>query len=439
MNFWQNADYVTLHTIGPNDRSWPEPVRSLSDRLEEPLPRWVYQGPHPCVAPFARSLSAELLQRRSLLSGTTDSECYDAPDDDLSRLFDAAISATATARSLLLAESERPCASNSKEFLLAGLVSHVVTLTAPQALVLERPSFVLPRHPKTLWNPLRKYMKTTSTATLLVGCIPEGFRARLGEGEEGETTTSGVDESPCDLREYPPRRMTMEEFINGRYYDDESESDSSDGGSGDKTSCVPDEAPMNDSDEKDEDPFLALHMLATPSPWDTPVIPAICMAGPGEIYALMASTLYQRRVWRVQEPLIGLMFPPTGTAAQLIFGWLEDDESIEDALPSVHLAFQDATLNASAQTVFDICDPGSTLKLCLLLSNLTRTYIDHLRQTASDSLDGVLEGAKKGHSLRWRLDLTRDESEDDGWRSTEGRITAWAREVAILMQVPKNA
>lgn len=64
------------------------------------------------------------------------------------------------------------------------------------------------------YNPLR-------TAALLVGRITEGFSTRLGES--GNDTSSGIDESTTDSREDPPRRMTVEEFLRGKY-DDESES-----------------------------------------------------------------------------------------------------------------------------------------------------------------------------------------------------------------------
>ena len=63
-------------------------------------------------------------------------------------------------------------------------------------------------------------------------------------------------------------------------------------------------------------------------------IPVLCMAEYEELPVLMSSLLYQRRVWRISEPLVGVAFLKYATAITLHIGWLDEDTCPGDALVS---------------------------------------------------------------------------------------------------------
>jgi hypothetical protein len=75
-------------------------------------------------------------------------------------------------------------------------------------------------------------------------------------------------------------------------------------------------------------PFDA-HMLPGHGRRYSAVLPIICVADGEYIAPLLASVLYQRRVWGIHEPAVGIAFPKTGTVGQIFLGWL-DPQSGDD-------------------------------------------------------------------------------------------------------------
>ena len=57
------------------------------------------------------------------------------------------------------------------------------------------------------------------------------------------------------------------------------------------------------------------------------VLPVICVANPDNIIPLLASVLYQRRVWGIGEPAVGIVCSDTGTLCQVVIGWLDPEDS----------------------------------------------------------------------------------------------------------------
>jgi hypothetical protein len=60
----------------------------------------------------------------------------------------------------------------------------------------------------------------------------------------------------------------------------------------------------------------------------------VLVADPNNIIPLLCSALYQRHLWNIRQPVVGLCCSSTGTIATAIFGWLESDQSEEDRLVS---------------------------------------------------------------------------------------------------------
>lgn len=80
-------------------------------------------------------------------------------------------------------------------------------------------------------------------------------------------------------------------------------------------------------------PFAA-HMLPGCGRRLYAVLPVICIADESNIYPLLTSTLYQRRVWNIDEPVIGLVISRTGTTAQVYLAWLDARSEEADGLVS---------------------------------------------------------------------------------------------------------
>lgn len=79
-------------------------------------------------------------------------------------------------------------------------------------------------------------------------------------------------------------------------------------------------------------PFDA-HMLPGSGKRYCAVLPVICVADSDNIIPLLTSVLYQRRVWGIAEPAVGMLFAESGTIGRVILGWLDSDSS--DALDLV--------------------------------------------------------------------------------------------------------
>lgn len=66
------------------------------------------------------------------------------------------------------------------------------------------------------------------------------------------------------------------------------------------------------------------------------VLPVVCVTDKENIPSLLTSVLYQRRVWGIDEPVLGIVFSKTGTVDRSYFGWLDLDLDLVDDQHLVH-------------------------------------------------------------------------------------------------------
>jgi hypothetical protein len=67
---------------------------------------------------------------------------------------------------------------------------------------------------------------------------------------------------------------------------------------------------------------LAAHILR--GDWTSyAILPVISVVARDNIIPLLTSVLYQRRVWGIDRPVIGITLSKTGTIGQVLMGWLE--------------------------------------------------------------------------------------------------------------------
>jgi hypothetical protein len=66
------------------------------------------------------------------------------------------------------------------------------------------------------------------------------------------------------------------------------------------------------------------------------VLPVICVADSDNIISLLTSVLYQRRVWSIDQPAIGIVISKTGVVARVFLGWLDPESYDRSNLVRTH-------------------------------------------------------------------------------------------------------
>ncbi|EGO28978.1 hypothetical protein SERLADRAFT_456299, partial [Serpula lacrymans var. lacrymans S7.9] len=137
----------------------------------------------------------------------------------------------------------------------------------------------------------------------------------------------------------------------------------------------------------------------------------------------MSSMLYQRRVWHIDQPVIGIIFQGTGTVGQVLFGWLDHDSGTSGDLPGVHIACASPNSQPKASLgIFDLTDPVAAISLAQFVLGLSSYFKDLINATSVTSVDA-------DPSLHWRSDLIDISSESgEQWKE---RVSRWACDVHV--------
>ena len=203
----------------------------------------------------------------------------------------------------------RPC-------LHCNVCSSFVELCATECLCREDVPVALPRHFSGEPIPILNYMTKKFYVPLVVSICQEVPVEEHSSDLEHQSSDedSGVE---SELFQHSP--PTMSEFLDG---------------------CENTETPEEDEGESKEDvlsPQSEAYFLAYSSSATPPTvchIPVLCMADEEQLPVLMSSLLYQRRVWHINDPLLGLEFSKYETTIRLFVGWLEDNQSSGHVLVS---------------------------------------------------------------------------------------------------------
>lgn len=187
--------------------------------------------------------------------------------------------------------------------------------------------------------------------------------------------------------------------------------------------------------------FLAYFPSATPP--STCHIPVLCMADEEQLPILMSSLLYQRRVWHISDPLVGLEFSKYDPTIRLFVGWLEGDLSSDRALvsdlplfwcsssdsqcprvqPRVHLA------EIGTPVMLDLSSPSVALVVSRLLCSLESRMFD-VRDTTRHSVSAVINETRSHSTFSWRLDTAIQEEDSTSFlenNNTRDMIIQWAK------------
>ncbi|KAK0202174.1 hypothetical protein DFS33DRAFT_1386464 [Desarmillaria ectypa] len=160
------------------------------------------------------------------------------------------------------------------------------------------------------------------------------------------------------------------------------------------------------------------------------VLPIICIADRENIVPLIGSVAYQRRVWGIEDPVVGIIIPRNGFSAQVILGWTDrpdlssntespDDHTVDD-LPIVHIAYSD--IPCVANGVFNLTDPISAIAFSQFIVDLRDQYDKVVLECCDTRVSA-------NTSFSWRSDLIDRPVPSDWEGKGEESVASWIRSV----------
>ncbi|KIJ61469.1 hypothetical protein HYDPIDRAFT_42675 [Hydnomerulius pinastri MD-312] len=369
---------------------WPQQVQNVAHLLRQPLPSRVYSGPYPYASNMCSSLLDELAQKRPPSSPSSSEDQTSRAD----RVFDLVLSTVATLRALAQLKDDPRPTTPLWSSLIRGLG---YALTEDATIICETP-FVRPRFPSVIEQEVMD-----GTATVLISYIIK---------DSGDVQPSGS----ADMRLDPRSTFSRSKRGSRDVYadtDDSSSSCSSDHSSDRSSSSI--HVPVD------------AHVIPGQGRRGCVVLPVICVADSDNIMSLLGSVLYQRRLWGIDEPVVGIECSKYGTMARVFLGWLSDERAHNCSLPIVHIARCIASAPSDAIGLFDLTQPASALALAQFILGLDC----HFRAIVSGR---VLKSELD--TLCWRADHFHEcpnkfEGDHDGeqWKD---RIVKWVQDVDKL-------
>ncbi|GBE90005.1 hypothetical protein SCP_1800270 [Sparassis crispa] len=392
---------TVFHDIA-NSSDWPPRVQEVVHLLTQPLPDYISTGPWPFVSPLASYLLNELgenspRQRELQHEGQSVSR--------VNKVFDLVLSTVAALREL---ESLEDCGRARPTVPLWSLFFKVIGIAcSPECCYMDEVSFILPR-----LSPRSSQVILDGTATLLISHIVDEsqFVHSCSSSDAMDVDASSEPEDDQDGADASSSHNSERTSIDGTHSTAYSEGDYTD----DQDST--DETSEQLSGPAIDVPFDA-HVLRGSGRRLFAVLPVICVADSDNIGALVTSVAYQRRVWDIDEPVVGFEVSKTGAVARILLGWV-GAEADGNYLPAVHIACA-TTHSHSGMTVgiFNLTDPQSALALAHFVLGLDA----HCRRIVSKSKHRPVIDA-----FHWRSDYLekREDSCNNGDLGT--RIANWA-------------
>ncbi|KAG1860404.1 hypothetical protein F4604DRAFT_1957815 [Suillus subluteus] len=362
MSFGEVVHYVTQPT------DWPEPVRSIVSLLS------------PFHCPDRPSNEHFTSASSSTFSEPFVSNEAPAPGSYTAKDFQVLIHSTAAGLSAL-AELPHYGGERSTVPLWSQLLHALANTLSPDVLIFEDAPFIMPRAQNVTSQPSNLI---DGHATLLAA---HAIFSTPRTHSDRSTTSSQYEDSE-----------DMDESIYS------ADSDSCDGSIGSL------------------DLPLQAHMLPGRGRRLSVVVPVLLVADSRNIVPLLCSALYQRHVWGIRQPVVGLCCSSTGTIATAIFGWLDSDQSEEGHMPTAHLALAaDIRLDPS-MGVFDFTDTRSAISLAQFVLGL-RTHSQDIKGAIS------IEAVDSLTPLHWRSDLP--DFETQFWGQSNERVASWTHQIHV--------
>ncbi|KAG9308786.1 hypothetical protein JVU11DRAFT_11579 [Chiua virens] len=379
---------VFLHS---SDASWPTFVVEFDQflRNEMKIPSWFNQN----VSGVAH------LDRLFASDDTSNDDLWDRADNHIDEqaeqrlriMFNTALIDCARIRAVIEAE-DLTDTSFPKESFLVILVRNAISEVYPGLSLLEDIPVVLPRHFSGQPIQILKYMKKRIYAPLVVSIVQEmPMPIEENQSDVGQQLSLEEDaHSESGPKPFEP--PTLSEWLDA---------------------CERPKTPEESEDEQEEG-FLSsqfeAYFLAYPSSATPPSlchIPVLCMADEDRLPVLMSSLLYQRRVWHISDPLIGVEFSKYDTTIRLYVGWFEGNPPSTRALPRVHIGEIRTPLR------LDLSVPSVALVVSRFLYSL-ESHIRGVCNSIKHSVHGVISEMRSHLSFPWRIDTDLFQKEGPG-------------------------
>ncbi|KAH9929306.1 hypothetical protein B0H21DRAFT_700160, partial [Amylocystis lapponica] len=307
--------------------------------------------------------------------------------------FGTTLSDCASLRNVLSSESSRDL-QNPKESFLTIMMRNVLCSSDEDLVSQEDVLIALPRPSRGGTSPLLKYVPKSVRAALAISVCVDNFSS---DGEGGQPEEQD-DSSGSDTSSVPERRVTMSEFL--------AECEKP------RTVNRPEGNFELEADIQCPVDFEA-HSLAYSPSMTVPkscCLPVLCMAEEDDLPLLMASMLYQRLVWRISEPLIGVAFSKYDTSIHLLLGWLEES--------TMHIGRIDHS------PMIDLSKPLAALALSRVLLSL-ENHISKVRASAYQAAAIVSTEIQQQSVLSWRLDTSIVDERSLWAEDIHRRVVAW--------------
>ncbi|KIK36325.1 hypothetical protein CY34DRAFT_527898 [Suillus luteus UH-Slu-Lm8-n1] len=402
---------VIHHVTQP--AGWPEPVRGIASLLSS------FHCPNKPSNDNFSSASASMISEPLASHETPAPELYTAKD------FQILIHSTAAGLSAL-AELPHYGSKRSTVPLWSPLVHVLADTLSPDVVILEDAPFIMPRAQNVSCQPANLI---DGHATLLVAhsifseprthSDRAGTNTRNKEDQDESMCFADKDESMCSAdQDESICSSDQNESISSADQDELISSADQD-----EPICFADSDSCDGSVDSLDLPLQA-HMLTGRGRRLSAVVPVLLVADPYNIIPLLCSALYQRHVWGIRQPVVGLCCSRTGTIATAIFGWLESDQSEEGRMPTAHLAFSADFRLDPLMGVFDFTDTSSATCLAQFVLGL-RTHFEDIKGATS------IEAVNSLTPLQWRSDVP--DFETQFWGQSDEQVASWTHQVYVQM------
>ncbi|GBE77153.1 hypothetical protein SCP_0100250 [Sparassis crispa] len=423
---------IAWHKFVDDGQKWPSSVRELCGGLltARRVPLWVTTGPYPAVDPRTEPLLEELQNTFQSHAGSLEDAVF---DQQLRGMFGTLLSDCARLRNVI--SSDSLCGSaNPKESFLIVMISNVMSSVTADFSIDENVLVALPRYRGGGLNVPTRFMSNSIQVPLLMSVFAEipddnsnadGSDAMANDPDTDEADSEAESPNP-DTEQHedessepsePPRPvsvaspMSMSTFLSlcaKPVLIEESDSDS------ESLYDPPPPAELN------------AHILVYPPSRELPKrcpLPFLCVAEEDDLPLVMMAILYQRHVWKIHEPVVGVRFSKYHTSISFYIGWLDENVDKEGSLPRVHIGSlgRDGSLDlASLEGAFALC------RAALALQGL----VARTCTAAEAAVTLVAEEIQDDSISMWRLDTGEGVHSVDSPEGQYDRIEAWAEGLA---------
>ncbi|CAL1710277.1 unnamed protein product [Somion occarium] len=383
-----------LHTVNSSSE-WPTVLRPITQLLHQQPPAFVSSAPHP---PTSSSVQGLLEELEAL---PTDVDCSNESSLSTQALRDAFNLILLTVASMRQVAGQDSCeAEEPTRPLFCFFVKSIAHLMRSSAVILTEEPFILPR------LEMNEILSSQGTfeghAELLISHL------WLGTGTASDSLSPSVSE--------PAATQSVNDVELGSDEDNQDEDDDEEG-----ENDMREENPLRTGPSDVGLPFDA-HMILGRGVRSYLILPILVVADYDNIISLMASTLYQRHVCGIRDPVVGLAFAKYGTVAQVFLGWASYMD-LETPILHISRASKYASLIPSLG-IYDLKDPWSACALAQFILSLQ----DHFQEVVEATTPFRIR------PYCWRLDHNDNDDEFDALPSNDSlrnRIVLWRSRVVI--------